>query len=242
MAESPEHQFLSEKFLEILRNFSKLDLYDYTEADRRRYDFACSIKRNWKRSLVGQTLWQHKKGIDKDIRMLLTEENASIWAYIVRDEMRNHTAIDEVVRDFGQSRYNDQLFRLKVFRVPSDFDADDERQRELVAESLKASITKDILLNVIFGNLAARDLFACLFFPITTDLQIAVLHTVAIHGFSTYKALLDIFNSNSSVKISMPKLKQCLLNLSSLGFLLGTAINKLYYTTAQGRCPFGYCS
>jgi hypothetical protein len=68
VAEAPEHQFLSHKFLEVLAEFSQLKLYGYTEADRKKFDFACVLHRDWDRSLVGQTLWKHTEGIDKDIR------------------------------------------------------------------------------------------------------------------------------------------------------------------------------
>jgi hypothetical protein len=89
MAEAPEHVFLSNKFLEVLQRFSKSELYSYTEAERKKFDFACNLTRDWNRLVVGQTLWKHTEGVDKDIRTMLTDSNADIWTYIVRHNVKN---------------------------------------------------------------------------------------------------------------------------------------------------------
>jgi hypothetical protein len=136
MAEAPEHTFLSHKFLEILQAFSKLRLYGYTEADRKKFDFACVLQRDWERPLIGQTLWKHTEGIAKDIRTMLAESNADIWAYVARDNVKNRAILHEVVQDFRQSKYRDQLFKLKVLWIPQDFDADSDAARETVENIL----------------------------------------------------------------------------------------------------------
>ena len=66
------------------------------------------------------------------------------------------------------------------FRVPQDFDADDEAQRDLVAGMLGESVARDILMNIVFGNLAAEDVR---FFVRTSGLpglHLALLHEIAM--------------------------------------------------------------
>jgi hypothetical protein len=114
VAEAPEHAFLSKKFLEIIETFSKSEVYGYTEASRKKFDFACDIQRDWSRPLVGQTLWKHQEGVDKDIRSMVLEPDTDIWAYIVRDNVKNRALLQEVLRDFRRSIEGDQLFELKI--------------------------------------------------------------------------------------------------------------------------------
>jgi hypothetical protein len=158
MAEAPEHIFLSNKFLEVLQRFSKLELYSYTEAERKKFDFACNLFRDWNRLVVGQTLWRHTEGIDKDIRIMLTDSNADIWAYIVRDNMKNKATIQEVINDYRKTGYSDKLFKLKLFFIPEDFDADSEEARKIVGDALEEQVIDDLLFNVVFEKLSAQDI------------------------------------------------------------------------------------
>src|SRR4051812_43655330 len=105
MAEAPEHQFLSSKFIEVLDAFSALELYGCTEADRRRFDFACVLHRDWNRPLVGQTLWKHTAGVDKDIRMMLTDTEADLWCYVLRDTVQHRALLHEVMNDYRRSEH-----------------------------------------------------------------------------------------------------------------------------------------
>jgi len=78
MPESPEHEFLKTRFNEVLRDFSSLKLYGFTETDRKRFDFSCLLERDWTRPVAGQVLWRHTDGIDKDVRTLLTDTESEI--------------------------------------------------------------------------------------------------------------------------------------------------------------------
>lgn len=75
MAESLEHEFLKNHFNLILQRFSNLKLYGFTETERKRFDLSCLLERDWTRPLVGQVLWRHSSGIDKDLRTLLCYSN-----------------------------------------------------------------------------------------------------------------------------------------------------------------------
>ncbi len=59
VVESVEHMFLSQCVTSALSQLSQTNLYAYVEAERRKFDFACELKRDWSRPLVGQTLWNH---------------------------------------------------------------------------------------------------------------------------------------------------------------------------------------
>lgn len=43
MAESVEHLFLKNQFIEILKDFSNLKLYGFKETERKKFDFACLL-------------------------------------------------------------------------------------------------------------------------------------------------------------------------------------------------------
>jgi hypothetical protein len=88
MSESPEHLFLKNQFLQIVEDFSSTKVYGYTEADRKKYDMSCIILRDWERPLVGQAMWSNEKGLDKDIRTLVTSERADIWAYVIKNTIK----------------------------------------------------------------------------------------------------------------------------------------------------------
>ncbi|PXX53414.1 hypothetical protein DFR70_12725 [Nocardia tenerifensis] len=82
MTESVEHKFLSECVAQALSEMAKTRLYAYVEAERRKCDFACELDRDWSRPLVGQTLWSHIEGVDKDIRTILLNSEAEICVYV----------------------------------------------------------------------------------------------------------------------------------------------------------------
>ncbi len=229
MAEAREHGFLSRAFLEVLEEFSQLKLYGYTEAERRKFDFACVLKRDWDRPLVGQTLWKHTKGVDKDLRLLLTEPKADIWPYIARDNIKNRALLYEVVHDFRNSSYKNQLYKLKVFWIPQDFDADSERDREVIRDDLKSAVVQDILFNVIFGNLTSDDIRFFLSATGIQGLNLAVLYEVATRGFVNYPDLSD------RLSVSPAPLRERILNLLGSGFLWQLGQGSSYYVSLRGR-------
>jgi hypothetical protein len=229
MAEAPEHVFLSHRFIEVLSEFSRLKLYGYTEADRKRFDFACVLQRDWNRPLVGQTLWKHSEGIDKDVRTMLSDTDADIWAYVARDNVKNRATLHEVVRDFRYTKYRDELFRLRVIWIPEDFDADKEDDRVTVGDVLKASVVQDILFNVVFGNLSTDDIRFFLNATGRIGLNLAVLHHVAIQGFVNYPDL------SKRLEVSAGPLRERILNLVGSGLLWQVGGSSVYFVSLKGR-------
>src|SRR5215469_8878949 len=103
MAESAEHQFLSQCITKALAQLARSNLYAYVEAERRKFDFACELKRDWSRPLVGQTLWNHTAGVDKDLRTMLLDSDAEICVYVARDTVKAHRLLSEAMKDFRSS-------------------------------------------------------------------------------------------------------------------------------------------
>lgn len=198
MSESLEHRYLSAQFLAALREFSRLDLYGFTESDRKRFDFACLLTRDYERPLVGQTLWSHSDGIDKDLRTLVVAEDAAIWSYIVRDNVRSRMRIEEVISDFRQSQMGSQLFKLKLFWVPDDFEAGNPNAERTVARYLRASVVNDILFNVVFGNLSAGDIRYFLSTTGIFGLNLIILHFIAFNGYNGASHLAKGVKANTT--------------------------------------------
>ncbi|HKG44777.1 MAG TPA: hypothetical protein VKB10_11105 [Gaiellaceae bacterium] len=178
MGESPEHQFLKQTVLDVLEEFSRLQLYGVTEAARRRFDFSCRLERDWTRLLAGQAAWRNQDGIEKDVRTLLTDSESEIKAFVVRDTLAHRRLVDEAVADFSRLTPIEP-FRFKTFWVPSDFDADDEHHRRYVRDRLRAEIVDDILFKVVFGQVDAQSLRPLLDTTGRIDLVVALLAYIA---------------------------------------------------------------
>jgi hypothetical protein len=181
MAESAQHIFLKGVVVDVLRDFSKLELYGLTEVDRKRFDFSCGVERDWTRPLVGQVLWKHERGIDKDLRLLLSDDTSEVKVYVVRDNMANRIALEEVLQDFRRTPLGLDLFRLRILWTTEGFNPDDARHRQLVRSQLERQVVDDILLNVVFANLSERDLRIFLSPSGRIGLPLALLAHVAEH-------------------------------------------------------------
>jgi hypothetical protein len=144
----------------VLTDFTATSLYGQKEADRSRFDFACDLVRDWERALVGQTLWSHDQGIDKDVRTLLAEDDAAISVYVARDSVRHRKALHEAMADYRSTPLGNRVGRFRVFWVPADFDADVEEDRALTEEALRGQIVTDLLFNVVFERLSRHDVHA----------------------------------------------------------------------------------
>lgn len=160
--------------------------------------------------------------------MLLTTENADIWAYVLKDSIRTRSTLYEIVQDYKHTKYRDFLFKLKVFWIPNDFDADKEAGRNTVARILKNSIVDDLLFNVVFGNLTLHD-FSYFFrgFSGFIGLQIAILNHVALKGVGNYVQVSE------ALGVSKSPIRERTGQLQAKGFITGTGI--LSHISLKGR-------
>jgi hypothetical protein len=65
MAESAEHRFLSQCITNTLAQLSQSNLYAYAEAERRKFDFACELKRDWSAHSSGKRSGVTQLGLTK---------------------------------------------------------------------------------------------------------------------------------------------------------------------------------
>lgn len=231
MAESPEHQYLSSSFLSILNDFSHSSLYTYRESDRGKFDFSCVLAESWDRLLNGQTLWKHGEGIDKDVRTLLLATDAPIATYIARDTTKHRSIFYEAINDYRRIRESDQRKHFRVFWVPADFDADSQEARQLIRTQLEREVTEDILFNIIFGRLSASRVAAIAWTTFrNAGLELAALHSTAVHGFTSNRHLaLELSVSSGTVRDRLAQLQMSGLIMQE------RRTGQLYHVSSAGR-------
>ncbi|MFF4866028.1 hypothetical protein ACFY3J_30785 [Streptomyces sp. NPDC001231] len=233
MAESAEHAFLSDSILQIMDAASESRLYAYREAERKRFDFACDLATNWKRAVSGQTLWKHTEGVDKDVRMLLSESESDALIYVARSTMKNKAVLYEAISDYKKTGLSERLDRLRVFWVPEDFDADSESHRKLVHSELKESVSRDLLLSVVLGGITDRDVSSFATWSGTSGLSLAVLAEVEDSGFGNYTQLAK------KIGISAGPIKERIIRLSLTGFIVPSSDPRISGTIYE-VAPKGY--
>lgn len=238
MAESAEHAFLSDAILSIMEEFSTSRLYAYKEGERKRYDFSCDLVNNWKRVASGQTLWKHVEGIDKDIRILLSDSESDVLIYVARNTMKNKATLHEVVSDYKKTFLRKKLTRLRVFWVPENFDADKEEDRNLIYRDLKESVSRDLLLSVVLGGITRRDVQHFATWSGTVGATLAVLVELDRAKFSNYASLANSLNVGTSL------IKDRILRLSLTDFITGTdntITGKIHEVTPKGKVMLDLC-
>lgn len=213
VAQSPEHAFLSQTMLDVLDRFSATELYGYREAQRAKFDFACRLVRDWERALVGQTLWSHDAGVDKDLRTLLADEQAAISVYVARDDVRHRRVLYEAIDDYRPTALGERVGRLRVFWVPSDFDADRSDHRALAVEQLQQQILSDLLFNVVFGRLSRHDVYAVA----GSSGRIGIL--VALLGLIARAPALNYANMAAHLGVSSNTIRERFSLLLGLGLI-----------------------
>jgi hypothetical protein len=227
MPESPEHEFLKTRFNEVLRDFSSLKLYGFSETDRKRFDFSCLLERDWTRPVAGQVLWRHTEGIEKDVRTLLTDTQSEIKVYLASDTVSHHATFEETISDFRRSGRFTDLFRLKPIWVPSDFDADQEKQRLLIGEIVRSQIVEDILFNVVFGRINADNIRLLLGVSGIPGVNLAILHNIATEGF------MNISTLAKRLDVSAGPIREKLALLEGTGFIASLKPGMLRYSESD---------
>lgn len=238
MAESAEHSFLSESVLSIIEEVSTSRLYAYKESERKRFDFSCDLATSWKRLISGQTLWKHAEGIDKDVRIMLSDSEPDVLVYVARNTMKNKATLHEIVSDYKKTTLGNSLPRLRMFWVPEDFDADLEEHRNLIYAELKQAVSRDLLLSVVLGNITKNDVHEFSTWSGTLGATFAVLAEIDRAGFGNYTRLAK------SLSIGAALAKDRVIRLSLTGFIARSDVRKtgsMYEVSAKGRAMMDIC-
>ena len=181
------------------------------------------------RPLVGQVLWRHAEGIEKDIRTLLSDQESEIQLYVASDKVKHRALFEEVITDYKKTSLTENLWKLKTIWVPSDFDADKENHRNTAKEIIQRQIVNDLLFNVVFGNLTHNDFTHFCYSSGTPGLNIAILHEIATKGF------INISLLSKSLDISAGPIRERLALLQGIGVLKTPQGSSLYQDTVKGR-------
>ncbi len=157
MPESAELQFIKETVAGQLAAFSATNLFACTETGRKQFDLSLHLASSWQELLAGQVLWTNAPGVDKDIRTLLLDSEATVRLYAVRDTVAHRGQLVETLSAFRRSAdFRNRLGSFRIILVPADFDADKSSSHATVTQILETAVARDLLLGTVFGGITSH--------------------------------------------------------------------------------------
>jgi hypothetical protein len=228
---SAEHQFLAEQIDVALKAFSTTGLLGVTEAERRKFDYACRLRRDFLQPLVSQVCWANIGGISKDLQLLLLDSDAPIKLYLVPDSQPARLKLDEALRSYHDRLETRSLLRgFRYLPVPTGFDADKEAARTWMAAELKRLMCSDLLFGVMFGHLSKSDVHTFVEHRGPIGLKFAMLHHVSNVPTLSVGDIGYAFGTKS--KSSM---REGLIMLTATGLLYQKPRAQPWFPTVKGR-------
>ena len=229
--DSPEHQAIAEAIDQAVQSTAGSGLIGVFEAQRRTFDYACLTKRDLARPLVAQVLWKHDEGLDKDIRTLLLDEQALIKVLAIQDRIRARATLDDILRSYRtHPELNRRLRGLKIFFIPAEFDADEEKQRDWLREHLRRSFSEDIAFAILFGGFTRRVFEVFMAHNGPFGLKYAVLDEIVKNG----QTHMPTFKERLGYSTSGP-IREALTMLNATGLTQSWASSNCYFPTIRGR-------
>jgi DNA-binding Lrp family transcriptional regulator len=161
---------------------------------------------------------------------MLTDEDAEICVYIAADTTKARTLWSDCVRDYHRLLPASAMRRLRTVWIPADIDLDRSEDRDLIRNLLSDELASDVLLNVVLGNLSSESISLFASSSGSLGLDLAVLHTIAIDGFTNIPRLSErVGRSSSAVRERLTRLVGC-------GFLkLPSVAASYFHVTLRGR-------
>lgn len=230
MTESAEHKFVKRCITDTLKKFSGTKLYQYEEADRKKFDIGCALTRDWSRPVVGQVLWRNTRGIEKDLRTLLTDPNSEIKLYAISASAAHEHAVLEILADYRNSGKYPDLFKLKIIKIPPDLDLNRDLQTLSVRKIIEGQIIDDILLNVVFSNISLIDFDLLARADSGDGVYLAILHSVATGKYPSMASL------SRSLSLGVNCIREFMKYLLGLGLLESISpFASTYVVSQKGR-------
>ena len=215
---------------------SRTRLYGYREANRRTFDFACDLLRDWDRGVAGQTLWKHIEGVDKDVRTLLADDEADICLYVAQDTTKARNIFHEATADYRRGLSRARPWRLRVIWIPHDFQVDSQKDRASITALLEEGLTRDVLLNVVLGNLSPENIGLVIRSSGIVGLDIALLANIAYCGFT------NLAKTARTLCVSPNPARERIVRLLGCGFLdQPDPGGSFFYVTVRGRVFLELC-
>jgi hypothetical protein len=228
---SAEHQFLAEQIDVALKAFSTTGLLGVTEAERRKFDYACRLRRDFLQPLVSQVCWGNVGGISKDLQLLLLGSDAPIKLYLVSDSQPARLKLDEALRSYHDRPETRALLRgFRYLPVPTGFDADNEAARTWMGAELKRLMCSDLLFGVMFGHLSKSDVHTFAEHGGPIGLKYAMLHHVSSVPTLSVGDIGSVLGTKS--KSSM---REGLIMLTATGLLYQKPRAQPWFPTVKGR-------
>jgi len=228
---SPEHEFIVSELDRSLTRQSGTALLGIAEAERKKFDYGCLLSRDLSRPLVAQVLWSHPEGIDKDLRTLIHDDEATLKLYLVRNTTKHLMRVDEVVQSYRRDPVlSTKLAGLKPIPIPSDFDADQEAHRAWLSEYIDKHIQSDVLFGVVFGRLTSKDFELFHRHNGPTGLKVAILDVISNHGIVRNPELKERINYGTTGPI-----REVIAMLTGVGLAARLGDSVLCTPTPKGR-------
>ncbi len=228
---TPEHKFLSDSLHASLTKLSTSSLFGVLEAQRKTFDFACILNRDFSRGLVSQVLWQNFTGVEKDLRTLLHDTTSKIKVYLFKDSVSARAKIEEILNSYKAPDVNNRLLKgLRLIPIQHDFDADKESQRDWMNKYIEKYISEDLLFNVVFGNFSKADLLTFENHGGPYGLKYALLQEI------TKKPLLHMPTFKKELGYSTSgTIREGLIMLNATGLIKSPRRNIQCFPTIKGR-------
>ena len=228
MGESPEHKFLAKKVDSALTAFAATGLLGVIEADRRKFDYACRLERDFSRGLVSQVCWGNVLGINKDIELLLLDTDAPIKLYLLPDTQKARLRLDETIGRYEQNPATRFLLKgFRFFAIPTGFDADDDVARDWMSRYLRERMCADLLFGIVFGRLTTGDVIAFASHSGPFGLKFALLDRITRQPIASMREIYGCLQYRSKSSI-----REALVMLTSTGLLFNTPA---WHPTIKGR-------
>jgi hypothetical protein len=227
----PEHQCIVSEFNRSLARHARTALLGMAETERSTFDYGCLLNRDLSRPLVAQVLWSNPPGIEKDLRTLIFDDEATLKVYLVRDKPSYLRKIDYIVGDYRRDpTLAGKAAGLRTIPIKADFDADKEADRIWLAEYLDGRIRSDVLFSIVFGGLTAKDFRLFHEHNAPFGVKVAILAVVSDHGIVRRPELKERINYGTTGTID-----KVLAKLTGIG--LGTQLGNttLIMPTVKGR-------